>query len=136
MSRKPRKTNESSLFHVIVQGIEKKYIFSNEQYMKKYFSLVVEKSSKHDVTILAYCIMSNHAHFLIYSPKITNMSDFMRDVNTGFGIYYNKKEKRVGYVFRDRFVSQPITNIRYLYNCISYIHYIDNWIFMIKIGQK
>ena len=123
MSRKPRKIYESSIFHVIVQGIEKKYIFSSEEYMRKYFSLVIEKSLKYDVKILAYCIMSNHAHILIYVSKICSMSNFMRDVNTEYGKYYNKNEKRVGYVFRDRFVSEPITNIRYLYNCISYIHY-------------
>ena len=44
MSRKPRKIYESSIFHVNVQGIEKKYIFSSEDYMRKYFSLVFEKS--------------------------------------------------------------------------------------------
>lgn len=123
MSRKPRKIYESSIFHVIVQGIEKKYIFSNEKYMKKYFSILEKKFSKYNVTILAYCIMSNHAHLLIHVSKISDMTDFMRSVNTEFGIYYNRNEKRVGYVFRDRYVSQPITNIRYLYNCISYIHY-------------
>lgn len=123
MSRKPRKNLKSSFFHVIVQGIDKKYIFSKEEYMKKYLSLIIEKSLKRNINILAYCIMSNHAHILIYTSELYNMSFFMRDVNTEYGTYYNTKEKRVGYVFRDRFVSEPITNIRYLYNCISYIHF-------------
>ena len=123
MSRHARREFESNFFHIIVQGIDKKYIFSSEAYMKKYYSLIYEKSLKNDITILAYCIMHNHAHILIYTEKISDMSSFMRDVNTEYGTYYNKMEKRVGYVFRDRYVSEPITNIHYLYNCISYIHF-------------
>ena len=38
------------------------------------------------------------------------MSSMMRDINTEYGIYYNKKEKRVGYVFRDRFKMEEITD--------------------------
>jgi REP element-mobilizing transposase RayT len=121
MPRRARRDNESSFFHIIVQGIDKKYIFSSENYMKKYYELIIEKSLKHNINVLAYCIMGNHAHLLIYTTQIRDMSNFMRDVNTEYGTYYNKKEKRVGYVFRDRFVSEPICNTRYLYNCISYI---------------
>lgn len=123
MPRRARRNYESSFFHVIVQGIDKKYIFSNEEYMKKYYSLLIKNASKHNVTILSYCIMNNHAHILIYISRINDMSFFMRDVNTEYATYYNKKEKRVGYVFRDRFVSGAIMNIRYFYNCISYIHF-------------
>jgi len=36
---------------------------------------------------------------------------------------YNKRNNRVGYVFRNRYYSQMITNEAQLYNCISYIHY-------------
>lgn len=123
MPRRARRDNDSSFFHIIVQGIDKKYIFSSESYMKKYYELIIEKSLKHNINVLAYCLMGNHAHLLIYTTQISDMSNFMRDVNTEYGTYYNKNEKRVGYVFRDRFVSEPIQNIRYLYNCISYIHF-------------
>ena len=34
----------------------------------------------------------------------------------------NKKRKRVGYVYRDRFKTQVINNEKHLYNCILYIH--------------
>ena len=46
----------------------------------------------------------------------------MRSVNTQFALFYNKQKERVGYVFRDRFLSEPIKNEKHLYNCISYIH--------------
>jgi hypothetical protein len=46
----------------------------------------------------------------------------MKSVNTRFAMYYNEEEKRVGYVFRDRFRSEAIYNQEYLYKCLAYIH--------------
>ena len=45
MGRKARKSYETSFFHVLVQGIEKKYIFKNNHYMEKYIKLM----NKYDV---------------------------------------------------------------------------------------
>ena len=47
----------------------------------------------------------------------------MKAVNTSFAYFYNKAEKRVGYVFRDRYFSEPIKTEGQLYNCLVYIHY-------------
>ena len=82
-----------------------------------------EYSSKYKVKILAYCIMGNHVHLLLYCDLIEHMSKFMQRINSYFATYYNEKLERVGYVFRDRFLSEPILNQNYLYSCVSYIHY-------------
>lgn len=66
--------------------------------------------------------MHNHAHLLIKTEKIQEMSNFMHKVNTNYAIYYNNNKKRVGHVFRDRFKSEQILSKEYLYNCINYIH--------------
>lgn len=106
----------------MVQGIEKKYIFGEEKYMKKYKEIIREKLEESSVTILAYCIMHNHSHFLIYSETPEEISKFMQKVNTTYSIYYNKINNRVGYVFRNRFKSQEILDLRQLYTCLRYIH--------------
>ena len=46
----------------------------------------------------------------------------MHKINGNYARYYNYMENRVGYVFRDRFKSQPIMSEKQLYNCIRYIH--------------
>jgi len=46
----------------------------------------------------------------------------MHDLNTRYGCYYNKKYKRVGYVFRDRYKAEGIYTERHLYSCIKYIY--------------
>ena len=123
MPRVARKDLESTFFHIIVQGIEKIYIFDKEIYKKRYLKLMIEEGEKFGITILAYCIMDNHSHILININKIEDMSKFMHKVNFSFAQFYNYMEnKRVGYVFRDRFLSEQIFNERYLLNCIIYIH--------------
>jgi len=122
MPRIARKNTNSNFYHIIVQGINKEYVFNKHEFIEKYKKIILNKKEKSNVTILAYCIMNNHAHFLIFSEKIEYLSKFMQRVNTSYSQYYNKIHKRVGYVFRDRFYSEDILNTKHLYRCIKYIH--------------
>ena len=122
MPRRSRESLNTSFFHVIVQGVNKEFIFSKETYKEKYLKLLKAAKSKFVIDIIAYTIMSNHVHLLIHADNINELSGFMKKVNEDFARYYNYKENRVGYVFRDRFLSEPITNRKYLLYCISYIH--------------
>lgn len=122
MPRIARKFNESNYYHVIVQGINKEFIFKDEKYMESYKRIILKKLKEIDIKILAYCIMINHAHFLIYSENSSMLSKFMQKVNTSYSRLYNKENNRVGYVFRDRFYSKNILNENQLYNCLRYIH--------------
>ena len=77
-----------------------------------------------NIKIVAYCIMGNHAHFLFKVDNLQELSKFMRKINSIYAKYYNfMMDDRVGYVYRDRFLSEPITSHRYLVNCIKYIHF-------------
>ena len=117
-----RKYLKTSFFHVIVQGINKEYIFNKEIYINKYLKLINKYSKELDVNIIAYCMMNNHAHFLLEIDNKEKMSQLMQKVNSAYAKYYNYKEERVGYVFRDRFLSEPIMDQKYLVQCIRYIH--------------
>ena len=123
MPRLPRKSYETTFFHIIVQGIKKEYIFNNDKMIKKYIELLNKEVKEYSIQILAYCIMNNHAHILIYTEKISEMSIYMHNVNQRFAQFYNRiKNERVGYVFRDRYKSEPIFTEQSLIRCIRYIH--------------
>lgn len=112
----------TSFFHVMVQGIRKEYIFNEHNDIKTYLKLIYEYIQKYKVKIIAYCIMNNHAHLLIYVEEINELSEFMRAINTTYALYYNKKYKRTGYVFRNRYKAEPIFDEIHLVNCMNYIH--------------
>lgn len=122
MNRKARSSYENGFFHVMVQGINKKYIFERSIDKEEYLSLLLRHKEKFKIMLLAYCIMDNHAHLLIYTDEINEMSKYMRVVNSMFAKDYNRATGRVGYVFRDRFNSQYIDNKEYLLKCLRYIH--------------
>lgn len=123
MPRIARSQLNSIFKHVMVQGINKEYIFGKEEYIRKYKEIICIKQKEYNIKILAFCIMDNHAHFLIYNEKSEELSKFMQKLNTSYSIYYNKVNNRIGYVFRDRYKSKPILSQRQLYTCLRYIHY-------------
>ena len=122
MSRRSREILNRIICHHMVQGINKEEIFKNNKYKDKYLSLLQKYYKKYKVEIISYCIMDNHTHLILYSTEIQNISNFMRQINTEYAIYYNKINNRIGYVFRDRFKSIPILSKEQLYVCIKYIH--------------
>ena len=122
MPRKSRKNLQGNFFHIVTQGLNKQYIFNEEKYRKKYRTIMFDKLQRVNVTILAYCIMNNHSHILIYCENIDMISKYMQLLNTTYSNFFNREEKRVGYVFKDRFFSQEILDSRHLYSCLKYIH--------------
>ena len=122
MARISRQNLKSLYFHVMVQGINKEYIFLTEEMKEKYKKLLKENIQKSNVKLLSYCIMSNHSHMLMYALNPQEMSKLMQKINTSFARLYNRKNNRIGFVFRDRFSVQQIKNKQHLYNCLAYIH--------------
>lgn len=121
MSRTSRNNmKNSSFFHIMVQGINKEYVFETQKNKEKYFNLIYRNNK--DIQIIAYCIMDNHAHILIQSNRIQDIQVWMKKTNTSYAIYYNKINDRVGYVFRERYKAQPIKSEKHLYLGIQYIH--------------
>lgn len=106
----------------MVQGNNKEHIFRILEDRNEYIKIMKYAKEKEDITILEFCVMSNHAHILIYEENIENLSRYMHRVNLIYAKYYNKKYDRIGYVFRDRYKIQPIYSERHLRRCIIYIH--------------
>ena len=122
MARISRQNLKSLYFNIMVQGINKEYIFLSEELKEKYKKLLKENISNNNVKLLSYCIMSNHAHMLMYVQNFQEISKLMQKINTSFARVYNRKKDRVGFVFRDRYSVQPILNKQHLHNCLAYIH--------------
>lgn len=124
MARKSRKNYYSEFFHIMVQGINKEFIFKAKEEKEKYLKILKENCEKceNDTKIIAYCMMDNHAHILFHSDKTKDITKIMSKTNTKYAIYYNKKNDRCGYVFRDRYRAEEIIDAVYLISCIRYIH--------------
>ncbi len=111
-----RKNLDTPFIHVMVQGVNKEFIFYKNKYIEKYLSIIEANKEKYDFTILAYCVMNNHAHFLVYTEGINDFGKFMHKINLLYAQMYNKEENRYGVLFRNRYKTEPIYDIKYLVN--------------------
>ncbi len=121
MPTRRRRESKTEIYHVIVKGINKEKIF-NQQREKIYFKQIILKYLEIiNIEIYCYCIMSNHAHFIIRA-EIHDLSKFMAFILSEYASYYNYKHHRNGHVFQNRFASECIENERYFWSCLRYIH--------------
>lgn len=97
MPRNPRNQLKTPFFHVMIQGLNKSYIFNEAQDIKYYIKIMYELLKEQK--IIAYCIMNNHAHILIKTQNIENLSSYMHKLNCKYARYYNKKYDRVRLCF-------------------------------------
>lgn len=122
MPRVPRNLLGNLFLHSMVQGINREFIFENTQDKEKYIQFMQEYYVRFSVDLIAYCIMDNHAHLLLYANETKQVSDFMREINARYARYYNKTRDRVGYVFRNRYKTKAIYSEQELLRCMKYIH--------------
>ena len=74
------------------------------------------------IEILAFCFMPNHIHLLVRQLKFNSITKFMSKLGTGYAGYFNRKYKRKGYVFQNRFKDVYIKDDNQLKVIFTYIH--------------
>lgn len=117
-----RKNINTPFLHTMVQGINKEFIFNKNQYIEFYINLIKKYSKEYEIVLIAYCIMNNHAHLILYVEDIKKLGKFMHRINLIYSHFYNKENGRCGVIFRNRYKTEQIYNFKYLINCIRYIH--------------
>ena len=121
MSRTFRLKSDSSIYHIMCKSITEVDLFKDADDKKKYLSLIKKYKILYDFKLYGYCLMDNHLH-LIIDANGSDISKVMHGINFSYAMYFNKKHKREGHLFRDRFKSIIIANERYLKTLSLYIH--------------
>ena len=121
MARKIR-IEDAGYHHVYNRGVERRVIFDTTQDKEKFLEIVCEVSEHYDFTIHAYVLMSNHYHLLLENQR-ENLSAGMRQINASYAQYYNKKYRRVGHLWQDRFKSWYIFDDNYLFVLFKYLEF-------------
>ena len=121
MARRPR-INLSGYHHIVNYGVNHKNIFSDVEDKEKFLQIVCKTCRIYSVVVHDYCLMDNHYHLLIENSQ-ENLSLFMRQINANYVIYYNKKFKRTGNLWKGRYTSWYIRGEDYFYRTIKYIEF-------------
>jgi putative transposase len=67
-------------------------------------------------------LMPNHFHLLIYQNEPTAMTRLLRGVCTSYSTYFNKKYRRIGPLFHERYKASRVDRDEYLQHISRYIH--------------
>ncbi|MFZ9042928.1 MAG: transposase [Ilumatobacteraceae bacterium] len=119
--RPPRTDHDGALHHVMNRGARREPIFTSRADGDLFLAVVAEQLDRSGLEIHAYCLMSNHFHFLARSPT-ARLSDFMQHLSSVYTRAVNRRYGHDGPLFRGRFLSKPITSDAYLRTVSRYIH--------------
>ncbi len=121
MPRQPRTKSHSNIYHCMLRGINKQDIFFEEKDYLEFQRIIKKTKNKFLYQLYSYVLMPNHIHLEIKDENY-KLSKIIHSIGTSYANYFNKKYKRVGHLFENRFRSRNVENIYYLLNLIRYIH--------------
>ena len=121
MPRTARRKSESNIYHVILRSVNKQQLFEDDEDCQKLLSVLYDCKELSGFKLYAYCLMSNHVHFLLKTEK-EDLETIFRRVGARFVYWYNTKYGRVGHLFQDRYKSEAVENDVYFLTVLRYIH--------------
>jgi putative transposase len=121
MPRQARLDAPGTLHHAIVRGIEKRRIVNDNQDRENFITRMGELCLETKTAIYAWALMTNHAHILLKSgPEGT--STYMRRLLSGYATTYNRRHRRHGHLFQNRYKSIVCEEDAYFKELVRYIH--------------
>ena len=121
MPRQARLDVPGALHHIMVRGINKADIFKDDQDRSLFLERLGLQVGDGDSAIYAWVLMTNHVHLLFRSGK-EGISGVMRKLLTWYAQYFNRRHKRTGHLFENRYKSILCDEDNYLLALVRYIH--------------
>jgi putative transposase len=121
MPRHARLDAPGTLHHVMGRGIEGTKIFRTGFDRNDFLKRLADLSREKYFGVYAWALMSNHFHLLV-KTKERPLSEGMRKLLTGYVINFNRRHKRVGHLFQNRYKSIVCEEDPYLLELTRYIH--------------
>ena len=121
MPRKARIDAPGALHHVIVRGIERGKIFRSDYDRKNFLNRLGKLIPETQTDCFAWALIPNHVHLLLRTGLVP-ISVLMRRLLTGYAVWFNKKYRRHGQLFQNRYKSILCQEDPYLKELVRYIH--------------
>ena len=121
MPRQPRLDAQGLLQHVMARGIERRDIFKDNKDRKAFLDRLAIILEETQTQCYAWALIPNHFHLLLRTGP-TPLSKVMRRLMTGYAVTFNKRHKRTGHLFQNRYKSIVCEEDSYLLELIRYIH--------------
>ena len=112
MARPLRVEYPGAYYHVMNRGNRGQNILLSDDDCALFLAKLRTFSYQFNVSVLAYCLMSNHFHLYVRTEE-ANLSKFMYSLLTSFAIVKNRKDGERGHLFQGRFKAILVENKSY-----------------------
>ena len=121
MPRQARIDAPGAVHHIIIRGIEQTAIFVDDQDRENFIQRLSELIAESQTPCYAWALMSTHAHLLLRTGSLA-VAWMMRRILTGYAVRFNRRHRRHGHLFQNRYKSVLCEEDRYLRQLVVYIH--------------
>lgn len=121
MARRPR-IDFAGYHHLVNRGVARMNVYNGIADKEKFLEILCKACRDYQAMVHDYCLMDNHYHLLLETRQ-ENLSLLMRQVNSNYATFFNKKYNRSGHLWQGRYKSWYITQEAYLYMLLRYIEY-------------
>lgn len=106
--------------HITQRGNYKQKVFTSNKDYKFYLEHLNRYQCRYSLSILAYCLMPNHVHFVAVPKKEHSLAKTLNVCHMRYAHYFNKKNNLTGHLWQGRFYS-CILDDKHLYAAIRYV---------------
>lgn len=121
MPRGPRLDAPGTLHHVMVRGIERRPIFRDDRDRADFVQRLATLAASGAIQIYSWALLPNHAHLLVRTGN-RSLARSMRSLLTGYAGAFNRRHRRAGHLFQNRYKSTVVEEEPYLLELVRYLH--------------
>ena len=122
MPRQARRKSNSGIYHIMLRGINQQIIFEDDEDRERLIETLVKYREISGYKVYAYCLMGNHFHLLLKTED-EDLDLIVKRIAGSYVYWYNRKYRRSGHLFQDRYRSEPVEDERYFLAVLRYIHH-------------
>ena len=105
--------------HITQRGNGRQVILTSDAERTVYMDLLRQAAKLHSLTVLGYCLMSNHVHLVAIPEKAESLARAMKETHGRYATYWNTMHGKSGHAWQGRFYSCPLDEI-YLWEAMRY----------------
>jgi REP element-mobilizing transposase RayT len=109
-------------YHIYNRGVGKQIIFFREENYLFLLRRIAKYLPFYPISLIAYCLMPNHYHMLIFAKQDGAPAQFIQRVFNSYTQAFNLQQERSGTLFEGRAKSKLISENEYLFQITRYIH--------------
>ncbi len=94
--------------HVTQRGNGRRFILDGDADRRVYLDLLRQSIELHSLTLIGYCLMSNHIHLIVIPGEPDSLARALKDTHGRYAAYWNATHHSSGHVWQGRFYSCPL----------------------------